>query len=219
MTKIKHKIFVKICGITNYTDALHVCKCGADAIGFIAYPKSKRYVDHSKTVEIIKRLNYVYSDVLKVGVFVNAKIEQIIKYIDAGINVVQLHGDETAEDINELRKLNRDIQLWKAVKLKSRIEIDRIWKFDVDKVLVDTYSSDEYGGTGKVGNWQLAEYALNQLDKPVILAGGLNPGNVRNAINSVMPYGIDLSSGVELCPGLKDHNLISELFKNIQNPI
>jgi phosphoribosylanthranilate isomerase len=210
-----HNIFVKICGITNKKDALFACKCGTDALGFIAYPKSKRYINCNETKKIIKNINVCYADVLKVGVFVNETVENIKMYIDAGINIVQLHGDETAEYINKIKKLNGSAQIWKAVRLKEKNEIDNVKGLDVDKFLIDTYSVDEYGGTGETGDWELAKYAVLCLDKPVMLAGGLSPENIKDAIEFVKPYGVDLSSGVEVSPGCKDHKLISELFKNI----
>jgi phosphoribosylanthranilate isomerase len=209
------KIFVKICGITDNSDALYACRCGADAVGFIAYPKSKRYIKYSETKKIIKNLCECHTGVLRVGVFVNEAIVNIEKYIDAGVDVVQLHGDEDDEYIDKVKKINKEIQIWKAVRLKNKEEVENIKKLDVDKILIDTYSAEEYGGSGKTGDWGLAKFTVNQLDKPVILAGGLNPGNIRCAIESVKPFGIDLSSGVEISLGRKDHKLIYELFKRI----
>jgi phosphoribosylanthranilate isomerase len=215
--------FVKICGMTNYSDALHVCRCGASAIGFIAWPKSKRYVESTKIGKIIVELNKKYEKVSKVGVFVNESFDTIVEYIREGINVVQLHGDESYEYVAELKLylqnnvpgIYRDLEIWKAMGVKSFTDIDILNKHDVDKVLIDTYRADMYGGTGEIADWKLAEIAVEKISKPVILAGGLNSENVVNAIETVKPFGVDLSSGVESAPGFKKHKLISELFKNI----
>ena len=212
-----NNLFVKICGMTTSFDTLYACKCGVNAVGFIAYSKSKRFIENTEVVKIIKDMSENYDDVLKVGVFVNEKIEEIEKYIFSGINIVQLHGNETAEYIEKLKKISSGIQIWKAVRLKDKNEIIRVNEFDVDKILIDTYSANEYGGTGKVCDWGLAGNAVKIIDKPVILAGGLNPDNIREAINSVNPYGVDLSSGVEFSPGVKNHSLIKEVFNSINS--
>ena len=221
------KIFVKICGITNDLDALEACECGSNAIGFIAYTKSKRFVNYEKVRLILEKLSPDYTTVYKVGVFVDSTITEILTYVKAGINVVQLHGNENEAFICKLRAAlneyfcadsNSDAcEIWKAVKLKDQSEIKKAAGFSVDKILVDTFSIGQYGGIGETGDWELAKFAVESVKKPLILAGGLNCNNVMDAIKTVSPYGIDLSSGVEKQPGIKDHRLLRELFSRIMN--
>lgn len=214
------KIFVKICGITNCDDAFKVCSLGVDAIGFIAYTKSKRFIEPDLVKGIVDKLSE-FKDLNKVGVFVNSSIEIISDYIRSGINVIQLHGDETQEYIEELyhkliKNSEKRIEVWKAVRPLTLEDVKKAEKFSVDKILIDTYSKNEYGGTGVKGNWKLAEYAVENFAKPIIIAGGLTPDNILDSISSIKPFGIDLSSGLESSPGIKKHELIELLFKKLQ---
>ena len=214
------KIFVKICGIRNIHDALYACNRGADALGFIAWPGSKRYIGPDECREIIKTVNLRYPAVKKVGVFVNADLDEILSYVKVGIDVVQLHGSESAEEVNKIRAglsaAKPDIEIWKAAGLKNKTEVDILSEYKVDRILVDTHKAGEYGGTGEVANWALAGYAVESLQVPVILAGGLTWSNVKDAVQSVEPFGVDLSSGVEESPGVKDHKLIDKLFDQVK---
>ncbi len=206
----KNKIFVKICGITRLEDALFAAASGADAIGFIAYPKSPRYVPPEKVLQIIGSLK---AGIRRVAVFVNPGLDEISAYLAAGADVVQLHGDETAEFAEHAANF---AEVWKAIRPKTRDDVLKFMDFPASRFLVDSFHEKEYGGTGIVADWDLAKFAVETLKSPVILAGGINPENVAAALKAVHPSGMDLSSGVESSPGIKDHGKIGRLFKEIK---
>lgn len=188
---------VKICGITNSEDARAAVDCGADALGFVFFRKSPRFVTPEDASSIIRSLP---SFVVSVGVFVNERredIESMLSY--TGIDVVQLHGDETPD----MCTLSRRVV--KAFRVKSLDSLAPIEEFRglVSALLLDTYTPDILGGTGRIFNWDVALEA-KQFGR-VILAGGLTPDNVAAAVDHVKPYAVDVSSGVELRKGKKDH--------------
>jgi len=186
---------VKVCGITNLDDALVAVAAGADALGFVFYDKSPRFINPVKAAEIILRLPPF---VQTVGLFVNEETEQINWTVDyCGIDVVQLHGNETPDDCLEVKR-----RVIKAFRIQNNISIDPLNKYQVSGYLLDAWSPDAYGGTGRTFNWELAEAAKQY--GPVILAGGLIPENVAEAIKVVNPYAVDVSSGVESSLGKKD---------------
>jgi phosphoribosylanthranilate isomerase len=191
------QIKVKICGITNLDDAMVAVNCGADALGFVFFAGSPRCIPHEKAGGIIKKLP---SFTATVGVFVNEKIEEIEKIIAlTGIDVVQLHGNEPPEMCNISRRII------KAIRVKSLESLDPLknYKDKVSAFLLDTFTPDIFGGTGQVFNWDIALEA-KQFGR-IILAGGLTPDNIAEAVRHVRPYGVDVSSGVELEKGEKDH--------------
>jgi phosphoribosylanthranilate isomerase len=202
-------VFVKICGITNSADAWCAVESGADAIGFVAWPASPRYVQPETTAEIIKSLP---NSIRKVGVFVDAEPDDIGHYIEAGIDILQLHGKESESFAHELRK-QFEIPLWRAIRPQTEQDVQRFAGYPADAFLVDAFSPKLPGGTGKTADWKLARIAVETLGKPVLLAGGLNPENILGALSRVAPFGLDLSSGVESTPGRKDHAKIRELFR------
>ncbi|MBF0541933.1 MAG: phosphoribosylanthranilate isomerase [Nitrospirae bacterium] len=197
---------VKICGITSLNDALACVKYGADAIGFILYNKSPRYITPEKIAHIIKRLPPF---IQTVGVFVNVEPD-IIKGIlrDTGLNIAQLHGDETP-DICELFP-----RVIKAFRVRDIADIEDISKYRASAFLLDTYSVNAYGGTGKKFDWDIVEEAKGFGN--VIVAGGLTPENVSDVIFQVNPYGVDVSTGVEESPGVKDHGRIKEFIEQVK---
>lgn len=188
---------VKICGITNLEDALEAVAHGADALGFVFFKKSPRYISPSKAKAIIKKLPPFISTV---GVFVNENKKNIEKIADqTGINIIQLHGDERPQACRLLRPVI------KAFRVKSLECLEPLSKYK-DKVsafLLDTYTPEIFGGTGQIFNWDIAVEA-KQLGR-IILAGGLTPENLEQAIRWVHPYAVDVSSGVEEEKGKKDH--------------
>jgi phosphoribosylanthranilate isomerase len=200
---------VKICGITNYDDAAMAASLGADALGFIFAPVSLRNIEPVTAADIIKRLPPF---IKTVGVFVNEDIDKI-RNIAAycGLDVVQLHGDESPEICETL--MPRTI---KAIRVKDDFDSSGLLSYrgKVRAFLLDTYSEKAVGGTGKRFNWDKA-VEINSLGIPIILAGGLTPSNIIEAINKVKPYGVDVNSGIEKSPGIKDHSLMKELFLNI----
>lgn len=192
------QVRIKICGITNLDDAMAAVDLGADAVGFVFFRGSPRYIRPDDAAEIIRRLP---SFVTTIGVFVDEPFAQIEKTISAaGIDVVQLHGNEPPEACNYSRRLI------KAIRVKSLESLDPLVHFRdrVSAFLLDTYTPNVYGGTGQIFNWDIAMYA-KQFGR-IILAGGLTPENIHQAIQRVRPYGVDVSSGIEAEKGKKDHH-------------
>ncbi len=201
-------IKIKICGITNLDDASLAVRLGADALGFIFAPSPRR-VDPKTARDIIR---YIPPLVGAVGVFVNENPESIDEIIAfCGIDLVQLHGDEPPEICD--RFMPRTI---KALRIadESAVRSAEIYKDKVRALLLDTYSEKMTGGTGKGFDWDIA-IRIRDMGIPIILAGGLGPSNIEEAISRVRPYAVDVNSGVEEMPGKKSHRLMEELFKKI----
>lgn len=180
---------IKICGITNLNDALVAVEYGADALGFVFYPKSPRFVTSDTAKSIISALPPF---VMSVGVFVDTNREEIERISSqVGLDVIQLHGSEPPEMCN----LNKKVI--KAIKVKERADFKLLdsYKNKVSAFLLDSYSPHLLGGTGEVFNWDIAVEAKRF--GRIILAGGLTPDNIEEAIRKVRPYGVDVSSGVE----------------------
>ncbi len=190
---------VKICGITNLEDALDAVEFGADAVGFVFYKRSPRYIEPHIAGEIIKRLPPF---TVAVGVFVNEDPSEIERTINiTGIHIVQLHGEEPPERVVCPEKTI------KSIRVKELTDLEPLKLYSgVSAFLLDTYSPDKYGGTGEVFNWDIAIHA-KEFGR-IILAGGLNPENIERAIRYVQPYGVDVSSGVEIKKGKKDRELM-----------
>jgi phosphoribosylanthranilate isomerase len=202
-------IKVKICGLTNLEDALTAIKAGADVLGFILYPESKRFI---KVKDVRKITSELPPFVIKAGVFVNEDPRNVLEILSyAYLDFAQLHGDETPEEC-EYIGANRVI---KVFRLKEIGEVEKIEPYigKIRAILLDTYSKDSYGGTGKTFNWEIAKAVKERFDIPVILSGGLNPENVAEAIKEVNPYAVDVSSGVETEPGKKDHKKVKAFVK------
>jgi phosphoribosylanthranilate isomerase len=188
---------VKICGITNPADAQVAVEAGADAIGFIFYEKSPRFVTLKQAAEISKQIQPY---VMRVGVFVNPLEDLVLGAIaECGLTMLQFHGDESPEFCTQFGLMNM-----KAFRVHGPETLEQIPQFKTDAYLLDAYSSTTLGGTGEKFNWDLAVEA-QKFGKPIFLAGGLTPGNVADAIHKVHPFGVDVSSGVESAPGKKDH--------------
>jgi phosphoribosylanthranilate isomerase len=199
---------IKICGITNVEDADVAVKTGADALGFVMYRKSPRWVEPAVARSIIAGLPPF---VLPVGVFVNEEAEKVRTLMDeCGFGLAQLHGDESAAYCQNLGR-----PTLKALRLKDRGTFLALAEFqgraNVRGFLIDTFSDQSYGGTGQTADWTLAQEVARSA--PVILAGGLNPANVAEAIRMVRPYGVDVSSGVEKSPGKKDHHKLKAFIE------
>jgi len=188
---------IKICGITTNADAGAAVEHGADALGFVFYAKSPRSVTLEQAREIIASLP---DGITKVGVFVDEQPDRIKEIVSlVGLDVIQLHGSESPDDCKIYDKV------YKAIRIKDLSDLEQLAKYNVLAYLLDTYSPDEHGGTGKTFNWDIAVQAKKYGN--IILAGGLNPDNIEAAIKHVKPYGIDVSSGVEgSIKGIKDHS-------------
>ena len=188
---------VKICGITTLDDAKAAVDCGADALGFVFFKGSPRYVSPEQAFSIIKELPCF---VTVVGVFVDEKPQDIEGIASqACLDIIQLHGDEQPEACRMARRMV------KAIRIKSIDSLEPLKHFSdrVSAFLLDAYAPDALGGTGLKFNWDIAIEA-KQFGR-IILAGGLTPENVQQAVRHVKPYGIDVSSGVERQKGRKDH--------------
>jgi phosphoribosylanthranilate isomerase len=188
---------VKICGITNLADAQVAIEAGADALGFVFYDQSPRFISMETAAEISKQLPPF---ILRVGVFVNAPKEEIVRAIaGCGLSLLQFHGDEPPEFCTQF-----DLMNMKAFRIRDAESLKELPKYKTDAWLLDAYSSDFFGGSGEKFNWDLAIEAQKP-GRPVFLAGGLTPENAADAVHKVRPFGVDVSSGVESAPGKKDH--------------
>jgi phosphoribosylanthranilate isomerase len=186
---------VKICGITNHEDALHASACGADALGFVFYPGSPRFINPDQARRIITELPPI---VTTVGLFVNetpARIRETVAF--CGLDTVQLHGEEEPEECSY-----PPCRVIKALRLKDDTDDAVFAAYPVSALLLDAYLPNHYGGTGVCCDWQRAAALAGRYR--VILAGGLRPENVADAVRQVRPYAVDVSSGVERQPGQKD---------------
>jgi phosphoribosylanthranilate isomerase len=203
---------VKICGLTRAEDAQAAHDLGAWALGFIFYPKSKRFI----TADAAKRIIAALPAARSVGVFVNQTDEAISIATQAGLKGIQLHGDETPDDLRRLRAAFTGIVI-KALRPKNEAGLQAIadYKGLADYILLDAAIGNEYGGTGHTGDWSLAQKAA-VFGIPVIVAGGLGPDNIAEARAQTNPYALDLSSGVEASPGIKDPAKLQALFANIK---
>ncbi|MFY4727645.1 phosphoribosylanthranilate isomerase [Nitrospira sp. BLG_2] len=203
---------IKICGITNREDAAVAVAAGADALGFVMYRKSPRWVEPAVARSIVAGLPPF---VLAVGVFVNEEAESVRALMDeCGFALAQLHGDESTLYCQNLSR-----PTLKAIRLKDRATFLALADFqgcaNVRGVLIDAFSDQAYGGTGQTVDWTLAEEAARST--PIILAGGLSPANVAGAIQMVRPYGVDVSSGVEKSPGKKDHHKLKAFIEAVRS--
>ena len=188
---------VKICGITNLADALAAIAAGADALGLNFYEKSPRHVSVKTAAEISKQIPPF---IMRAGVFVNADEDLVTRAIgECGLSLLQFHGDEPPEFCAQFGLMSM-----KAFRVRDEKSLEELPKFQTDAYLLDAYSSDARGGTGEKFNWDLAIEA-QKFGKPVFLAGGLTPENVADAVRTVRPFGVDVSSGVESSPGKKEH--------------
>lgn len=197
---------VKICGVTRLDDALDAARLGADALGFNFWPRSKRHVSSVTAREIIARLPPF---VTPVGVFVNqSEGEMRAIAAETGIQVFQLHGDEPPELCSRL-----PLPVVKAIPVDQVRTLSKLLSYEVQAFLLDTPSRG-YGGTGQPFDWSLAE-GVSEV-APVILAGGLTPENVADAIRAVRPWAVDVASGVESAPGVKDPVRMSRFIEAVR---
>ena len=205
MVASEKQVKVKVCGMTSLKDALVAVEGGADAVGFIFYKKSPRSVTMKTVREIVLELPPFVDTV---GVFVDETAEQVNKIADyCNLDIIQLHGDESPTYCKKIRR-----KVIKAFRIKDMQSVKKISNFQVSGFLLDTFSEKMHGGTGKVFDWNLALPAKKF--GPVIMAGGLTPNNVQQAVRQIRPYGVDVCSGVESEPGIKDHKKVRAFLKN-----
>jgi phosphoribosylanthranilate isomerase len=198
---------IKICGITNLDDALAAADAGADALGFNFYKKSPRYIEPEKATEIIAQLPPF---MMPVGVFVNEREDRIreIQHRTC-IQAIQLHGDESPEFCQRFE--NRVI---KAFQVKDKESLKAMAHYRVGAFLLDSYHEGLRGGTGVTFDWHLAVVA--KTFGRIILAGGLTPENVAEAVKLVQPYGVDVAGGVEKEKGIKDHAKLKKFITEVR---
>lgn len=195
---------VKICGITNLEDALMAVEAGADALGFVFFQGSPRNISPEQAAIIIRRLPPF---VQTVGLFVNEEPAKVNTIADqCGLDLVQLHGEESPDYCVAVKR-----RIIKAFRVKDATSLDAMANYRVAASLLDAWSPAAHGGTGTVFNWEIAARAATS--HCIILAGGLTPENVAEAIATVKPYAVDVSSGVESAPGKKDAGLVSRFIK------
>lgn len=200
---------VKICGLTRLPDALAAVEAGADALGFMFYAGSQRNLAPATAAQIIRALPPF---VAKVGVFVNATADTVRATVaECGLDTLQFHGEETPEFCRQFAPL----KVVKAFRIQNAESLQPLPGYAVDAWLLDSHMAGQRGGTGAQFNWELACQA-KELGRPVILAGGLSPENVADAIQQVWPFGVDVSSGVESAPGLKDADLVRSFIKIVR---
>lgn len=195
-------IEVKICGVTREVDVAAALDLGADYLGFILYPESPRGITASRMIQIVDALEIADRSV---GVFVNMPRDDVEKIAtDCGLRAVQLHGDEVANDFMDM-----SVPIWRVVRLGDTLAADG---WNAERYVIDALAPGQYGGTGQTVDWDDA--AVFARDHAVMLAGGLDPTNVSEAIGVVAPVGVDVVSGVEAEPGLKDIEKMREFIQN-----
>jgi len=199
---------VKICGITNFEDAVAAVAAGADALGFNFYQPSPRYITPQAAREIIARLP---NSVLKVGVFVNEESPEVVRDIakESGITALQLHGDESPD---YCRELNANYSVIKTFAVSNEFDTQMAQRYEVDAIMLDTKHKTLRGGTGRVFDWSIARQ-VSQIFPKLFLAGGLSPENIADAIENVRPYAVDACSSIEVRPGKKNHERMRAFVK------
>jgi len=203
---------IKICGITRYEDARAAVSFGVDALGFIFYPKSPRCITPAKAAEITKKLPPYVS---KVGVFVDESPQRVLEIAGhAWLDTIQLHGSETPEYCESL-----PLPVVKVFSVNDTFKVSAISRYkSVAGCLLDTWDSEHHGGSGRTFDWSAAIKAC-EISDSVILSGGLGPTNIREAIETVRPYAVDVNSGVEVKPGVKNPYKMKEVISIVKGYI
>jgi phosphoribosylanthranilate isomerase len=241
---ISHKTMtkIKICGIKTLPDALAAIESGADMLGFNFYLKSPRYIDPTSCAEITSVLRQKHPEIILVGVFVNSSVSEIRFILEtAQLHLAQLHGDEPPEMLAELQpyafkaiRLPLSVSIRKSVKESvaqsapiresapesvanpsASVRESATESVDIPALLLDSSAPNLYGGSGLTTDWNAAAKIARQF--PILLAGGLNPENIAEAIAKVQPWGVDVASGVEASPGVKDPEKMKAFVKAVRN--
>jgi len=194
---------IKYCGITRLEDAEHAVSLDAWAVGMILWPGSKRYCKPADAAAIGAAL---HRRAEVAGVFVNAHLDHVVTRADEfGLTLIQLHGDEGPSFCTEVAR-RTGARVIKVARVRHRADVQALRAFRTDYHLLDAWVADQPGGTGETFAWDLVR--AHRRDRPVILSGGLTPDNVGEAIAAASPWAVDVASGVELAPGIKDHGLM-----------
>ncbi|MEO5345537.1 MAG: phosphoribosylanthranilate isomerase [Magnetococcus sp. YQC-9] len=198
---------VKICGITRIEDALAACDAGADALGFVFFARSKRFVTPKQAAMIVARLPPF---VTVTGLFVNASREEILSTAAVcRLDLIQLHGDEPPKACRDLPG-----RVIKGVRVATAGDLVGLERYPVHGLLLDAKVANQFGGTGHAFDWSILQGY--RLSLPLILAGGLHPDNVAEAVWRVRPYAVDVSSGVESAPGIKDTEKMVRFIRQVR---
>lgn len=199
---------VKICGITNLEDAQAAVAAGANALGFIFYKKSPRYISPTKAKSIVEKIPPF---VVPVGVFVNEK-EKVIKDIchQSLIGTIQFHGDEPPAFLRRFKGYTRV----KAFRVRNAFDFKILKKYPAEAFLFDTFQEKVYGGSGQSFNWDVLKG--KRIPIPFVLSGGLSVKNIQKALKIIKPFAVDVSSGVEKRPGIKDHSKIKQFVSSVR---
>lgn len=201
---------VKICGITNLSDALAAVEAGADALGFNFYEPSPRYIPPEAARQIIEQLP---DHVMSVGVFVNETLTNIRVIANtAKIAALQLHGDETPAYCNDLK----DYKIIKAFRVGNTFDPQETVEFEVKSIMLDTSHPEFRGGTGEIFDWTIA-VGVRELGRELFLAGGLAPENVADAIKIAIPFAVDACSSLEVKPGRKNPQRVADFIAAVRN--
>ena len=206
-------VSLKICGVTLENDARQLVARGVDALGVNFWPRSKRYL----APEAASWLRDLEGEILRVGVFVNESSELPLRLIEQGlIDVVQLHGDETPADALPYRMPSTPFI--KAIGVKTMADLQQAPEFGASAILLDAHAPGVYGGTGETFDWNAAiDFKNRHPQLPIILAGGIVPENAAAAAHQVQPAALDVASGAELAPGIKDFLKVSALLAALQH--
>ncbi len=214
----KSKTLVKICGITSIEQAIQVADLGVNAIGIISVKDSPRYISQKKKQEIFKTLSELYPNIERVSVIKNLSLDFIIKNLSEGENetTIQLHGDENIDYCKKLKKRIPNINLWKAFRIKNKQDLDKIKAYEnfVEAILLDSWNKDTYGGSGeRIDKAYLKDIGFA---KPWWLAGGVSTEWIDEIMKNIKPVGLDISSSIEISPGVKDINKVRMIMKKIK---
>ncbi|MGE0398662.1 MAG: N-(5'-phosphoribosyl)anthranilate isomerase [Kofleriaceae bacterium] len=199
---------IKICGVTLPDDAARVASVGVDFIGLNFWPRSKRHLDPARAPLVAGAARGAGEPKI-VGVFVDASVDEVAQIAaDVPLDIVQLHGDETPDDVTAIAKATK-LPVWKSLALGSATDVEHLEVWPVEHLLLDTPSAGR-GGSGKTFDWSLAALAHRRHPaRQFLLAGGLDPANVAAAIAAVAPWGVDVATGVEVAPGIKDADKVA----------
>jgi phosphoribosylanthranilate isomerase len=205
-TKRSDHVWVKICGVRNEADAIAAIECGADALGFNLYPGSKRYLSWQKEAAWIRELP---AEVSRIALVVNSTLEEATQLLETDLfDGLQLHGEESEEFCQSLVKCRKPVL--KAVRLASFERLERVRSYPVFGFLIDGHREGSFGGTGERFDWRLLKGL--KLEKPLIVAGGLTPANVADAVREMRPHAVDVASGVENGEGFKDKGKMKDFI-------
>ena len=215
---LETKTLVKICGITSIEQAVQVAELGTNAIGIISVDESPRYISPEKKKEIFKSLKDLYPNIERVSVVKDIPFDSIIKSFleEPNETIIQLHGDEDIDYCQKLKQLIPNVGLWKAFRIKNKKDLDKIKPYEnfIDAILLDSWNKETYGGSGK----RIKQKYLEDLSfsKPWWIAGGVSKEWIGEILKNIKPNGIDISSSIEISPGIKDLEKTKQIIKKIK---